>query len=92
MASGQQSRKTTDHAQIRRWAESRGGRPATVRGTQARGESAGLLRIKFSDDEDLQAIGWDDFFDTFDEERLAFLYQDETEDGSRSRFFKLVQR
>jgi hypothetical protein len=86
------SRQTTDHDEIRRWAESRGGHPASVRGTEDRGEDAGLLRIKFRDDEDLEEIGWEDFFDKFDEEKLAFLYQDETADGGKSRFFKFVQR
>ena len=86
------SRQTTDHDEIRRWAESRGGHPASVRGTEDRGEDAGLLRIKFRDDEDLEEIGWEDFFDKFDEEKLAFLYQDETAEGGKSRFFKFVQR
>jgi hypothetical protein len=39
------SRQTTDHDEIRRWAEERGGHPANVRGTEDRGEEAGLLRI-----------------------------------------------
>jgi hypothetical protein len=86
------SKQTTDHDEIRRWAEKRGGHPASVRGTEERGEEAGLLRIKFRDDEDLEEIGWDDFFEKFDEEKLAFLYQDETAEGGKSRFFKFVQR
>jgi hypothetical protein len=86
------SKQTTDHDEIRRWAESRDGHPASVRGTEDRGEDAGLLRIKFRDDEDLEEIGWEDFFEKFDEEKLAFLYQDETADGGKSRFFKFVQR
>jgi hypothetical protein len=86
------SKQTTNHDEIRRWAESRGGHPANVRGTEDRGEEAGLLRIKFRDDEDLEEIGWDDFFEKFDEEKLAFLYQDETAEGGKSRFFQFVQR
>ena len=85
------SRQTTDHDEIRRWAEERGGHPASVRGTEARGEEAGLLRIKFRD-EDLEEIGWDEFFEKFDEEKLCFLYQDETSEGGKSRFFKFTQR
>jgi hypothetical protein len=86
------SRQTTNHDEIRRWVEQRGGRPANVRGTEEGGEEAGLLRIMFRDDEDLEEIGWDDFFEKFDEEKLAFLYQDKTADGGESRFFKFVQR
>lgn len=85
------AKTTTDHLEIRRWAETRGGRPATVRGTAARDEAAGLLRIAFVDDEDLQPIGWDDFFDRFDEERLAFEYGEEAA-GEHRPFFRLVQR
>ena len=86
------AKKTTDHDEIRRWAEQRGGQPATVRGTEERGDDAGVLRISFSDAENLQTIEWEEFFDKFDEERLAFLYQDVTADGGKSRFFKLIER
>ena len=86
------SRQTTDHDEIRRWVEERDGRPATVRGTAGRGEEAGLLRIRFRDDEDLEEIEWEEFFDKFDEEQLAFLYQEQTADGDESRFFKFVRR
>jgi len=86
------SKQTTSHDAIRRWAEQRDGHPASVRGTADRGEHAGLLRIMFRDDDDLEEIGWDEFFEKFDEEKLAFLYQDQTADGGQSRFFKFVQR
>ncbi len=86
------SKQTTDHDEIRRWVEERDGRPATVRGTAERGEEAGLLRIKFRDDQDLEEIEWEEFFDKFDEEKLAFLYQEQTADGDESRFFKFVER
>ncbi|MBB4125948.1 hypothetical protein GGR77_001238 [Xanthomonas translucens] len=85
------SKTTTDHDEIRRWVEARGGRPASVRGTEADAD-AGVLRILFRDDASLEEISWDDFFDKFEEEELAFLYQDKTSDGSQSRFFKLVNR
>lgn len=86
------SKRTTDHAQIRRWAEARGGRPAQVKGTGSR-RDIGLLRIDFAeDDEQLEAISWDDFFETFEDSRLALVYQDETVDGGESRFSKLVHR
>ena len=87
------SKTTTDHDTIRNWAEERGGRPATVAGTESGGEDAGILRIDFQDPDDkLEEIAWDEWFRKFDEEKLAFLYQDETKDGSTSRFFKLVSR
>ena len=88
------SRSTTDHDEIRRWAEQRSGRPATVKGTEE-GEDAGILRIDFpgyGGSDSLQEISWEQFFEKFDETGLAFLYQDQTADGQESRFFKLVRR
>jgi hypothetical protein len=80
---------------IRRWVESRGGFPATVKGTERGGEHAGLLRIDFPDysgEGTLERISWEDFFDKFDQADIEFLFQEQTEDGSPSRFFKFVSR
>ena len=58
MARTERSAKvTTDPDQIRRWVESRGGRPAVVR--DAGGEGPGILRIDFpgdGSDPDLEPI------------------------------------
>jgi hypothetical protein len=84
---------TTDHDTIRKWAEERGGRPATVKGTESGNEDAGILRIDFQDPDDrLEEISWDEWFEKFDEEKLAFLYQEQVKSGDESRFFKLVNR
>jgi hypothetical protein len=83
---------TVDHNEIRRWVEQRGGHPACVKGTQ-RGDSC-LLRIDFpgySGEGKLEPIEWDEFFQTFDENKLAFVYQD-SKNGQPSRFSKLVSR
>lgn len=88
-----ESRTTTDHATIRKWAEERDGRPAAVRGT-GDGDS-GILRIDFPGygrEESLEEISWDEFFDKFEEKQLAFVYQGETAEGGQSRFFKFVSR
>jgi hypothetical protein len=90
------ARKTTDHDQIRKWLEQRGGTPARVNAKGHR-QGGGILRIDFKDpggenDEALEPIGWDDFFRTFDENELAFLHQDKTADGKESRFNKFVAR
>jgi hypothetical protein len=89
-----QAHTTTDHETIRRWAEERGGHPAAVRATH-RGRDPGMLRIDFEangPEEGLEEISWDEFFEKFDDAKLAFLYQDETKDGATSRFFKFVER
>ena len=83
---------TTDHDEIRRWVEARGGRPAHVTETGG-GDDPGILRIDFGDqDEGLEEISWDEWFQAFDDNELAFLYQEQTDDGSESRFNKLVSR
>jgi hypothetical protein len=84
---------TTDHDVIRAWAEARGGRPATVAGTEDSGAGGGVLRIEFDDsDNRLADADWEDFFAVFDERGLAFVYQEKTSDGQTSRFNKLVSR
>lgn len=84
-----ESRTTTDHDEIRRWAEARDGHPARVKG---QGEG-GILRIDFGEPEDsLEEIDWDTFFEIFDDNDLAFLYQEKTQDGGTSRFNKFVDR
>jgi hypothetical protein len=89
------SKRTTDHDKIRQWAEARSGKPARVQGT-GDAEDAGLLRIDFpennDDDERLEEITWDEFFEKFDEKRLAFVYQEKTAAGQPSRFNKFVSR
>lgn len=42
--------------------------------------------------ERLEPIPWEVFFERFDEERLAFLYREEQDDGADSTFFRLVER
>ena len=64
--------------------EARGGHPARVKRT-------GILRIDYpgySGAKTLERIDWDEWFDAFDKNKLAFLYQDKR----NSRFSKLVER
>ena len=44
------------------------------------------------DDENLEEISWDEFFDEFDRKRLALLVEDRTPDGKRSHFNKIISR
>jgi hypothetical protein len=83
---------TVDHEKIRRWAESRGGHPATVKDTE-NGDEAGILRLDFDPaDKGLEEISWDEFFDKFEDADLAFLFQEKTAGGKTSRFHKFVDR
>jgi len=85
-----QTLATRSHEVIQRWAEERGGRPATVPGTE-HGGRPGVLRIVFANEgnDRLQEISWDDWFRTFDERQLVFLFQETTRDGHPSNFSRL---
>ena len=84
------AKRTTDHQTIMDWVESRGGKPAHVKRTGDQGDP-GMLRIDypgFSGENSLEPLDWDTWFEAFEANRLAFLYQDEKD----SRFSKLVRR
>ena len=81
---------TTDHGTVRKWAESKGGKPAAVDRTP-RGGDVGIIRIMFpqapqSEHDELVEITWDEFFDEFDKRNLALLYEPD------SMFNKIVGR
>jgi anaerobic selenocysteine-containing dehydrogenase len=95
MASRSQSKTATDHDEIRQWAEARGGRPAVVKSTRGKGTDSGILRIDFpgySGSGSLEEISWEEFFEKFDREKLALIYQDTTARGQKSTFNKIVSR
>lgn len=84
------SQTTTDHDEIRRWAEGKGGKPAAVDRTHEGGD-VGIIRIMFPDAPQSQhgslvEISWDDFFQQFDDAELALIYDE------KSLFSKLVGR
>jgi hypothetical protein len=84
---------TTAHNEIRKWVEARGGRPARVKATA--GDGSGVLRIDYpgyAGEDTLETITWNEFFEGFEENNLAFLYQEETKAGDKSRFSKLIDR
>jgi hypothetical protein len=88
------SKVTTDHDTIRQWAESRGAKPACVKGTGSK-DDTGMIRLDFpgySGGESLQQISWEEWFQKFDESDLAFVYQGETAGGESSNFNKLVSQ
>ncbi len=81
---------TTDHDTIREWAESHGGKPAAVDRTHEKGD-VGIVRLMFpkarqSEHGSLVEISWDEFFQQFEESKLALLYD------PKSNFNKLIGR
>lgn len=85
-----QSLATRNHEVIRQWADERQAVPATVESTERDG-SAGVLRLDFPGygGQQLQEISWEEWFRTFDERELVFLFQEHKADGSMSNFFRL---
>ena len=64
--------------------------PPWWRDTGDSGRSGGLVRLDFGRDDDrLEVIGWDEWFEVFEESKLALLID---EDKVDSRFNKLVSR
>lgn len=75
---------TTDHEEIRKWAEKHHGKPQIIDDPQAESDEVGI-RIDFlgkKDEKDLDTrrtlrdISWDDFFKIFEEKGLAFMYEE----------------
>ncbi len=86
-------RVLTNHDEIRRWVESRKATPACVKGTEKGGSC--LLRIDFpgySGEQSLEAIEWNQWFEVFDERKLALIVEEKMADGTPSNFNKLVSR
>jgi hypothetical protein len=88
------TKSTTDHDLIRKWAEDRGGRPVRVLNVFGAQPDESHLRIDFlfdKYDDGVQQISWDEFFAIFDREGMALVYQTETESGILSRFGRIVR-
>ena len=77
---------TADHAEIRRWVEEHGGHPGLVEAADGRDR----LAVAF-DPDDGRRVSWDEFFERFDRESLAFAYDPDAH-GEGSRSAKLVSR
>lgn len=81
---------TINHKEIRKWAEAKGGKPASVDSTH-KGKDVGIIRLMFpgskqSEHDHLVEISWDEFFKQFDASKLALIYEKD------SLFSKLVSR
>jgi hypothetical protein len=81
---GTRTLTTTDHLEIRRWAESREAAPIAERPDR--------LGFDFPDySDDLDPMPWDRWFAEFDMRELEFVYQ-VSETGRPSNFFELRPR
>jgi hypothetical protein len=80
---------TRDHDVIRKWAEKRNAQPASS--VRSEGHGIGVLRLNFHErsGRPITHIEWSDWFRTFDERALCFVYQEKNIDGTRSDFYRL---
>ena len=89
------SNQTTNKEEIKSWASARNGVPAMIKETENQ-QGEGLLRIHFpqasKNNDEFNEISWDKFFEKFDDDHLAMVYQDKKEDGEQSTFHKFIDR
>jgi len=89
----QKTNKTTEHSTIKKWAESRGGKPSVVLKNGIQTENIRLsIPGTESDKEDLQEISWTEWFNLFEENQLELIYQIEDDKGNPNNFYQLVKR
>ena len=77
---------TADHAEIRGWVEEHGGHPGLIE----TGDGRERLAVAF-DDGDCRRVSWEEFFERFDRESLAFAYHPDA-NGEGVTSAKLVSR
>jgi hypothetical protein len=79
---------TTDHDEIKAWADAHGARPVQVLGS---GDVVlDLPQIEMH--EITRPVDWDAWFDAFETWKLAFLYQSRRADGTEPIHNELVAR
>ena len=83
---------TTDHETIRAWVEDRGGTPAHETGPTE--DTARTLYIVEEGETmaGLEPVSWESFFETFEDEALAFVYQDRELGETDEWLYDLIDR
>lgn len=86
-----QTLATRNHDVIMKWAEERDAQPAAVPGTE-HGGRPGVLRFDFPGGRgaNLDKVGWDKWFETFDTRDLVMLYQEHMSSGAQSNFLRFI--
>ncbi len=91
---------TTDHTEIKEWVEKNGGRPEVFDHPGATGDTVGL-RISFpgsadtellSSDSQPKYISWEKFLELFEEQELAFIYEDGEKMRDLSYAYRFIKR
>lgn len=79
---------TADNDEIRAWMEEHGALPAVLKETSDNGEeSPDMLQISFNpNDPNMKEMDWEEFFERFENENLALVYDDATPKGEIPEF------
>lgn len=92
-------KNTTDHNEIKKWAEKVNGKPQKIEDSQA-ADKAGL-RIDFKGGEDEiylsegkkgRDIAWEEFFRIFEEQKLAFLFEEDPKAEIPTDAYRFIKR
>jgi hypothetical protein len=83
---------TTDHDAIQEWVEGHGSTAAQV--SEPVGDDPGSLAVVPTDidDDSVDLLSWDEFFEIFEDEELAFVYQTDKDDPDEQWFCKFIHR
>jgi hypothetical protein len=83
---------TTEHDTIREWVEERGSTAAQV--TEPAGDDPGSLAIipEGQMDDSVREVSWEEFFEIFEDEELAFVHQTEKDDPEEQWFCQFTER
>ncbi len=91
------SKETTDHEEIKRWAEARGGQPAVIDHPNAQADKRGI-RIDFPGKRDdaikdlTHPVSWNEFFRIFDDQQLLLAYDDDPTDEDPAMWYHFEPR
>ncbi len=94
---GSSSKETTNHGEIRRWAEKRGGQPAVIDHPNALADKRGI-RIDFPGKRDdaikdiTHPVSWDEFFRLFEDQQLLLAYDENPTDEDPAMWYRFEPR
>lgn len=101
MISGMYNVRTTiSHDEIRKWVKKHKGRPVILDAPDAKADKLGL-RIDFPGIKDEKYLApdklgkstsWDDFFKVFEDQKLAFIYQDDGYEKDPALMYEFIKR
>lgn len=94
------TKATINHQVIRQWAEKLGGKPQIIDNPQAGGDIIGI-RIDlpgkldngfFSESNHPKETSWEEFFDIFDKQNLALIYNENYQEVDFGSSYKFINR